>query len=104
MATLLNLNDNCVTLTGLFNKITQAFVNDAVVNVTIKDGDTVLINSQAMPHVVSSDGIYQTLISSTTVFPSTTVSVEINGIAGDGLIYQAIDDRVFIAPRKLSGF
>ena len=104
MATLLNLNDNCVTLSGLFNKVTQAFVNDATVNVTIKDGDTVLIAAQAMPYVASSDGIYQTVIVSTTAFPETPVSVEINGVAGDGSIYQAKDERVFIAPRKLSGF
>ena len=63
MSTILDLNDNCITLTGLFNKITQAFVNDATATVTI-----------------------------------------INATAGDGSDYQAKDEQVYIAPRKLSGF
>ena len=104
MSTILDLNDNCVTLTGLFNKISKAFVNDATVTVTIRDGDTVLIAAQAMPYVAASDGIYQTVIVSTTVFPTTPVSVEINGVAGDGSVYQAKDEKTFVAPRKLSGF
>ena len=104
MSTILDLNDNCITLTGLFNKITQAFVNDATATVTIKDGDTTLIAAQAMPYVAASDGVYQTVILSTTAFPSTPVSVEINATAGDGSDYQAKDEQVYIAPRKLSGF
>ena len=104
MATLLDLNDNCITLTVLFNKITQAFVNDAVVNVTIKDGDTVLVASQAMPYVAASDGIYRTVIASTVSFPSSYVSVEVDGVAGDGSVYNAKDEQVYVDPRKLSGF
>ena len=104
MATLLSLNDNCVTLTGLFNKITQTFVNDATVSVTIKDGEAVLINAQAMPYVAASDGVYRTVILSTVAFPNGYVSVEIDGVAGDGSIYNAKDERVYVDPRKLSGF
>lgn len=104
MATILDQNNNCVTLTGLFNKITQAFVNDATVTVTVKDGDTVLVNAQAMPYVAASDGVYRTVLLSTIDYPDTPVSVEVNAEAGDGSIYEAKDEDVYISPRKLSGF
>jgi len=103
MANILNLNDNCITLNGLFNKISNAFVNDATVTVTIKDGDTVLVAAQSMPYVAASDGIYQTVILSTEVLPD-SVSVEVNAVAGDGSVYNAIDEEVSVSPRKLSGF
>ena len=99
MATLLNLNDNCVTLTGLFNKITQAFVNDAVATVTIKDGAITLVNAEVMPYVVDSDGEYRYVLPASTVLPESSVSVEINATAGDGSVYHAKDDDVYIANR-----
>ena len=107
MATFLDLNDNCITLSSLFNKITQSFVNDAVVNVTIKDSDDViLVNAQAMPYVAASDGIYRAVIASADDLgdDGDKVSVEVNAVAGDGSVYQAIDLTVYIKGRNLSGF
>ena len=102
MAELLNLNDNCITLEGLFDKVKQAFVNDAVATVTIRDGDSILVDAQAMPYVANSDGDYRAIILNTVVFPDSFVSVEINAVAGDGTVYEKTDDQVFI-PNALPG-
>lgn len=106
MASFLDFNDNCVSLNSLFDKINQSFVNDAVVNVTIKDSDgAVLVNAQAMPYVAASDGVYCAVIASTEDLgdDGDIVSVEVNAEAGDGSVYQAIDSAVYIRGRNLSG-
>ncbi len=105
MSVFLELNDNCVTLNSLLNKITGNYVNDAVVNVTIKDpGGSVLVNAQAMSYVASSDGVYRAVIASTVDLGDSgdTVSVEVNGTAGDGSIYRSIGETVYVRTRKLS--
>jgi len=102
MAEFLDLNNNCITLTGLVDKITEDFVNDAVVSVTIKDGETFLVTSQAMPYVAGSDGVYRTVILSTVIMPD-IVTVIVDGVAGDGSIYQSEDDDVVVRGRPLSG-
>ena len=105
MSVFLELNDNCVTLNSLLNKITGSFVNNAVVNVTIKNptGD-VLVNAQTMVYVSGSDGIYRAVIASTVDLgvSGDTVSVEVNGTAGDGSVFQAEGEKVYIRTRKLS--
>lgn len=101
----LDLNDNCVTLTGLYNKISASYVNDATVTVTITDSSGgALVTAQAMPYVAASDGIYQTVIASTDVLgdDGDKVTVEVNGTAGDGSVFQAIES-VYIYNRKLKG-
>ena len=106
MSNLLDLNDNCVTLNALLDKVSGNYVNDAVVTVTVKDSDeVVLINAQAMPYVASSNGVYRTVIASTEDLGNDgdIVSVEVNAEAGDGSIYQAKDETVYIKDRKLSG-
>jgi len=106
MASFLGLNDNCVTLNSLFDKIDQSFVNDAVVNVTIRNSDDdILVNAQAMPYVASSDGVYRTVIASTEDLgeDGDIVSVEVNAVAGDSSVYQARDEAVYIKGRGLSG-
>ena len=107
MANFLDLNNNCVTLSSLFDKIDKSFVNDAVVNVTIKDSDGVaLVSAQAMPYVAASDGVYRAIIASTEDLGNDgdIVSVEVSAVAGDGSVYQAIDEIVYIKGRNLSGF
>lgn len=106
MSAFLDLNDNCVSLNSLLNKITGAFVNDATVTVTIKNTAGVdLVTAQAMPYVASSDGVYRTIIESTVDLgdDGDVVSVEVNAEAVDGSTYQAIDETVYIKGRKLSG-
>ena len=106
MATFLDFNDNCITLNSLFDKIDQSFVNDAVVNTTIRDSDgAALVTAQAMPYVAASDGVYRTVIASTTDLgdDGDIVSVEVNAVAGDGSVYQAVDEAVYIKGRNLSG-
>ena len=102
MAEFLDLNNNCVKLSGLVDKISGDFVNDAVVSVTIKDGDTLLVTAQAMPYVAASDGVYRTVILSTVVMPD-LVTVIVDAVAGDGSIYQSEDDDVAVRGRPLSG-
>ena len=106
MASFLDLNDNCISLNSLFDKIDQSFVNDAVVNVTIKDSDgAILVNAQAMPYVASSDGVYRAVIASTEDLgdDGDIVSVEVNAVAADSSVYQARDEAVYIKGRGLSG-
>ena len=106
MSSFLDLNNNCVTLNSLLNKITDAFVNDAVVDVTIKDSlGVALVTAQSMPYVAASDGVYRTVILSTVDLgdDGDIVSVEVNAVAGDGSVYQAIDEAVYVKGRKLSG-
>ena len=102
MSKLLDLNDNCVTLTGLSNKISGAFVNDATTSVTIVDSTgATIVNAQAMPYVSGSDGVYQTVILSTVVLGD-AVTVTINAVAGDGSVFQ-VTEKVYVSSRKLNG-
>lgn len=101
MSKLLDLNDNCITLTGLFNKVTSAFVNDATVSVTIKNDTATLVSAQAMPYVAGSDGIYQTVILSTVVLGA-VVTVTVDAVAGDGSVLQEAE-TVYVSSRKFNG-
>ena len=106
MASFLDLNDNCVTLNSLFDKIDQSFVNDAVVDVTITDtDDVVLVNAQSMPYVAASDGVYRTVILSTIDLgdDGDTVTVQVSAVAGDGSVYNTEPEVAYIKGRKLSG-
>lgn len=106
MSAFLDLNDNCVTLNSLFDKIDQSFVNDAVVNVTIRDiDDVILINAQAMPYIAASDGVYRTVIASTDDLgdDGDTVTVQVSAVAGDGSVFNAGPELAYIKGRKLSG-
>jgi len=106
MSAFLDLNDNCITLNALTNKLTEAFVNDATVTVTITDSDDIeIVSAQSMPYVASSDGIYRTVIASTVDLgdEGDEVTVVINGTAGDGSVYQA-EGTTKIKGRKLLGF
>ena len=107
MASFLNLNNNCVTLNSLYDKISQSFVNDAVASVTVKSSSgAVLVNAQSMPYVAGSDGVYRTVIAGSVDLgdDGDKVSVEVDAVAGSGSVYQAIDDIVYIKGRNLSGF
>lgn len=106
MSSFLDLNDNCVTLNSLLNKITNTFVNDAVVTVTVRDiDDVILVNAQAMPYVVSSDGVYRTVILSTVDLgdDGDTVTVQVSAVAGDGSVFNTEPELAYIRGRKLSG-
>tara|TARA_R110000851_G_scaffold22894_2_gene67620 strand:- start:35810 stop:36133 length:324 start_codon:yes stop_codon:yes gene_type:complete len=105
MASILNLNGNCITLTGLFNKISQVFENAATVTVTITDaGGVVLVNAQAMPYVVASDGNYQTVVAGNVSLgdDGDKVTVSVDGVTAGGFIYNATS-IVYIYDRQLSG-
>lgn len=105
MSSFLDLNGNCVTLTGLFNKISSVFENDATVTVTITDVDGgVLVNAQSMPFVSGSDGIYQTVITGNVSLGNDgdKVTVEVNATTVGGFLYQA-KSTVFVFDRQLSG-
>ena len=104
MSGFLNLNDNCVTLT-LSDNVTGGFVNDATASVTIKDSaGAVIVSAQSMPYVAASDGIYRTFIASTVDLGGarSVVSVEVNAVAGDGSVFFAKDDTVYVKTNKLN--
>lgn len=59
-------NTNVLEVRGLKSAIEDAFINDATVSVTVKDGEGVEVAGQswpaAMAYVTSSDGWYRTII------------------------------------------
>jgi len=106
MAAFLDLNDNCIALNALTNKTTEAFVNDATVTVTISDAAGVeLVSAQSMPYVSASDGVYRAIIASTVSLgdDGDSVTVTVNGTAGDGSVYQSTG-TAYVKSRKLLGF
>lgn len=83
-------NDNCVTLTGLLNKVTGAFVNDATATVSLFSATATLVAAQSMPYVAASDGVYRAVIDDA-VDLSTLVRTEVTATAGDGSVYKSIE-------------
>lgn len=67
MGTAFVANSNVLELLGLRNEITQAFMNVAAVEVTIKDEAGVEVTGQVWPttmsYVAASDGDYRAIIS-----------------------------------------
>jgi len=59
-------NTNTVTLDGLQNSITAAYINDATVTLTIEDSDGVEVTGETWPltmsYVATSDGNYRVAI------------------------------------------
>lgn len=105
MSSFLDLNGNCVTLTGLKNKITDAFENDATVTVTIKDAaGATLVAAQAMPYVADSNGVYQTVITGSVSLGDRgdIVTVFVDGVTSGGFLYNA-EGEVRIYDRPLKG-
>ena len=75
-------NADCVTLSGLINKVTQEYENNAVVTVDILTSADVVIHTQNMPYVAGSDGDYRAVISETvdlSTMARTNVTAEIAG-------------------------
>lgn len=60
-------NTNVLDLIGLKEEITEAFINDAAVEVTIKDGEGTNVGGEtwplAMDYVAPSDGDYRAFVS-----------------------------------------
>jgi hypothetical protein len=106
MSTFLDLNDNCVTLNNLFNKITETFVNDATATVTIKDSDGgILVNAEPMNYVSGSDGVYRAIIQASVDLgdDGDQVTVEVDAVAGDGSVYRSGPEVAYISNRCLCG-
>ena len=84
------LSDNVVILSGLKDEVSGAFMNTAVVEVTVVDRGGTPVSGQAwptsMPYVASSDGVYRGTLSDAldlTKFESYTAQVTAD--AGPGL-------------------
>lgn len=96
---LFSLNDQCVTLTGLVNKITGEFVVDATVSVTLQKDDVDVVGESwplAMPYVADSDGVYRAIIESTVDIVNgdkVRVSVEVSTPLGGNAMFVA-DEHV----------
>ncbi len=102
---ILDLNDNCITLTGLYNKIDASYENSATATVTITDSSgAVLVNAQSMPYVASSDGIYQTVIEASVDLGDNgaIVTVSVDATTGGGSTYNA-QGSVYVYNRQLAG-
>jgi len=69
MALLYITNDNVIELDGLQNTVTEAYINDATVTVTITDKDGTEVVGEtwplAMPYVRGSDGTYRANLADT---------------------------------------
>jgi hypothetical protein len=79
-------NTNVLDLTGLKNELTDAFINDATVTVTVKDASGAQVSGQAWPltmsYVALSDGNYRAFLSSALPFAAKakyTAYIEANG-------------------------
>lgn len=105
MSALFELNDNCVTLTGLSNKVDGTFINDATATVTLqKDGADVGGETWplSMPYVAASDGIYRATIQDTVdISAGEIVNVIVDAVSPAGT-YNA-DVRVPVNKRGFSG-
>ncbi len=102
---ILDLNDNCVTLTGLFNKVSQTYENTATATVSITTAaGAPLVTAQSMPYITSSDGIYQAIIASTIDLGNDgeIVIVSVTATTGAGNVYHATGS-VYVYDRQLAG-
>jgi hypothetical protein len=79
-------NTNVLDLTGLRNEITDAYINDATVTVTVKDSDGAEVAGQVWPltmsYVAASDGNYRAFLSAQLPFVAKakyTAFIEANG-------------------------
>lgn len=84
------LSDNVVTLSGLKNEVTGAFINTAVVTVTLVDRGGAEVAGQSWPaaltYVASSDGVYRgTLSDSLDLTKFEAYTAQITADAGPGL-------------------
>jgi len=77
-------NDNCISLEGLTDKLNGGFIDDATVEVTLRDRtDTTEIAGEtwplSMPYIVDSAGVYTAVIESA-----------VNLVAGETVIATVI--------------
>lgn len=84
------LSDNLVTVSGLKNEVTGAFVNTAVVTVTLVDRNGVDVTGSSWPvtltYIPASDGVYQgTLPDSLDLTKFEVYTAQITADAGPGL-------------------
>lgn len=65
-------NTNVVEINGLRNAVTDAYVNDATVTLTVEDADGTEVSGVSWPvagsYIASSDGIYQIVVATDAVF------------------------------------
>lgn len=83
-------NDLLIELGGLKNKATGAFINTAIVSVTVLDRAGAEVSGQAwplaVPYVSASDGVYrETLVDTLGIVAGKTYTVQVTADAGDGL-------------------
>ena len=102
---ILDTNDNCVTLEGLFNKVSQAYENAATVTVTITDSTgAVLVSALSMPYVTASNGDYRVVVPAATDLGDngSIVTVAVTATTGSGSVYNATGS-VYVYNRQLAG-
>lgn len=96
---MLTINDQCITLSGLKDKITDAFVNDATVEVTVSKGGANVSGETwplSMPYVAASDGDYRAVLKSTLdIAVGDTVIIDVSVLTtGGGIANFSLEDRV----------
>lgn len=96
---MLTINDQCITLSGLKDKITAAFVNDATVAVTVsKDGSNVSGETWplSMAYISASDGDYRAVLTSLLdIAVGDSVIIDVSVLtAGGGVANFSLEDRV----------
>jgi hypothetical protein len=78
-------SDTLVTWSGLSNRATDSYVNDATVSGAVKDRDDNLLGNFSLSYVASSSGKYQGYITAAMVAgltPSDEVTIELAATSG----------------------
>lgn len=90
MGTAFIANTNILDLRNLKNEITQAFINGATVEVTIRDATGAAVAGQTWPvtmsYVAASDGDYRAIISEDVEFTKQNYTAYIDSDGGPGLV------------------
>jgi hypothetical protein len=102
---LLRLNDNVLEILGLRNEITDAYINDATVTVTLTETDGTEIVGQSwplsLPYVAGSNGNYRVTLKDTlTLTDIDEVIATIDADGGADLKFHA-DDKFRVLDRQV---
>jgi hypothetical protein len=87
-------SDNLVRLEQLANASTGAYINNATVSFALKDSNSnVILSSQSMPYVASSNGRYEGTIpnaNTSTMAVNSLWTVEITALSGALVLFRRL--------------
>lgn len=93
---MLNISStNVVTLTGLYDSVSAAYVNDATVTAVLKDSDGATVYSFSLSYVTSSNGNYRGSIphaTTATLEDGAKYSLEVTIVSGSNQLFMVEPD------------